>query len=101
MNFETFSGLLFGVSVTTALVTEGIKKYLQENNKEYKANALAGGVAVGLSVLAEAGYLILTETNFDAKTLVWFVALAFGSWLCSMFEYDKVIQTLEQFKKVK
>lgn len=91
-------GLLI-VSTFTSLVTEGIKKWLQERNKKYYANALAGYVAIGLSVLVTIGYTILTETMFDVKMAVYLVALMILSWLSAMCGYDKVIQAISQFKK--
>lgn len=50
MNFETFLLLLMIVSVLTGLVTEGIKKLLDEAKKPYRSNLLAGVVAVILSI---------------------------------------------------
>ena len=50
MTLEYFLLLLMIVSIFTGLVTEGIKKLLEESKKTYKANFLAGGVAVVLSV---------------------------------------------------
>lgn len=91
-------GLLI-VSTLTSLVTEGIKKWLQERNKKYYANALAGYVAIGLSILVTAGYTILSETMFDIKMVVYLVALMLLSWLSAMCGYDKVIQAISQFKK--
>ena len=52
MSMEFFLTLLIGVSVFTALVTEAIKKIMDEAGKIYKSNILAGAVSVVLSVLA-------------------------------------------------
>ena len=59
MTFEIFTLLLLAVSVFTGLFTEGIKKFLQERDKKYYSNALAGYVAVALSAIAGAGYMII------------------------------------------
>ena len=48
MTLEYFLLLLMIVSIFTGLVTEGIKKLLEESKKTYKSNFLAGGVAVVL-----------------------------------------------------
>ena len=58
MTLEYFLLLLMIVSIFTGLVTEGIKKLLEESKKTYKANFLAGGVAVALSLLVGVGYII-------------------------------------------
>ena len=90
MNLEIFLIALFAVSLFTGLFTEAIKKWLDERGKTYFSNALAGYVAVALSVVVSAGYVILTEA-----------ALMVLSWLSSMIGYDKVIQTIQQIAGMK
>lgn len=75
MNFETFLLLLMIVSVLTGLVTEGIKKLLDEAKKPYRSNLLAGVVAVILSIAVDTGYMILTETLMNEKMAVILIAL--------------------------
>lgn len=91
-------GLLI-VSTLTGLFTEAIKKWFQERNIKYYANALAGYVAVCLSVLVSIAYIILTKTPINAQTIVYLVALTLLSWLSAMVGYDKVIQAVSQFKR--
>lgn len=98
MNFETFLLLLMIVSVLTGLVTEGIKKLLDEAKKPYRSNLLAGVVAVILSIAVDTGYMILTETLMNEKMAVILIALVLLSWLCAMVGYDKVIQAISPFK---
>ena len=74
MNFETFLLLLMIVSVLTGLVTEGIKKLLDEAKKPYRSNLLAGVVAVILSIAVDTGYMILTETLMNEKMVVILIA---------------------------
>lgn len=99
MNFEIFLLGLLIVSTLTGLFTEAIKAWLQERGKKYYSNALAGYVAVGLSVLVSSGYAILTEAALNAKMAVYLIALILLSWLAAMVGYDKVIQAISQFKK--
>lgn len=98
MSMETFLMLLIGVSVFTALVTEAIKKIMDEAGKVYKSNILAGVVSVALSVLAGAGYMVMTEAQINAKMAVILIALVLLSWLCAMVGYDKVMQAITQIK---
>jgi hypothetical protein len=98
MSTETFLALLLVVSIFTGLVTEGIKMALDEANRTYKPNMLAGAVAVVLSVLVDVGYMILMETQFTEKMMVVLIALVLLSWLCAMLGYDKVIQSIMQIK---
>lgn len=99
MTFEIFMAGLLLVPVLTGLFTEAIKGWLSERGKKFYCNALAGYVAAGLSVLVSAGYLIITETAFNLKMAVYLIALVLLSWLAAMVGYDKVIQSITQFKK--
>lgn len=98
MGMETFLMLLIGVSVFTALVTEAIKKIMDEAGKYYKSNILAGVVSVVLSIAAGAGYIVMVEAQINAKMAVILIALVLLSWLCAMVGYDKVMQAITQIK---
>ena len=98
VNFEIF---LFGLLITstlTGLVTEAVKKILVEHNREYRANTLAGIVALILSAAIGAAYVVLTGTVFTTQVAVYLIMHVVMSWLCAMVGYDKVIQTISQFK---
>ena len=99
MTFEIFMAGLLLVSVLTGLFTEAIKGWLSERGKKFYCNALAGYVAAVVSVLVSAGYLIITETAFNLKMAVYLIALVLLAWLAAMVGYDKVIQSITQFKK--
>lgn len=99
MALEIFLMGLMIVSIFTGLFTEGIKKVLDEIKMKYHSNFLAGFVAVTLSVLVGAGYVILTETQINEKMAVYLIALVLLSWLASMVGYDKVIQAIAQIKR--
>ena len=101
MNLEIFLIVLFAVSLFTGLFTEAIKKWLDERGKTYYSNALAGYVAVVLSVVVSVGYVILTEAALNAKMAVYLIALMVLSWLSSMIGYDKVVQTIQQIVGMK
>lgn len=96
MTLEIFLMLLLGVSLLTGLCTEGLKKIFTEANKSYRANLIAGFCSVFLSVLVSIGYTILANIPFDAKLVVYIIALIFTSWLSAMVGYDKVKQTILQ-----
>lgn len=98
MNSSVFLMLLLIVSTFTGLVVEAIKKCLQERGKKYHANAMAGYVAVALSVAVSAAYVILTGAAINMQMAVYLIALIFLSWLASMLGYDKVVQAISQFK---
>ena len=98
INFETFLLGLLITSTLTGLVTEAVKKIMTEHNVTYRANTLAGLVALVLSSAVGASYIILTNLAFTSVTIIYLVAMVFMSWLCAMVGYDKVIQAISQFK---
>ena len=97
MTFNIFIGLLLVISLLTGLFTQGIKIWLTEKGKTYQPNALAGYVAIALSILVGAAYMIITNARINAQFAVYMIALVLLSWLCAMVGYDKVIQTITQF----
>lgn len=62
-------------------------------------NALAGYVAIGLSIAVGIAYIILVGAALNAQTAVYLIALILLSWLCAMVGYDKVMQAIAQFKR--
>ena len=90
-------GLLL-TSTLTALVTEAIKIILAEHNARYRANTLAGIVALFLSVGVCIAYSNISGIGFNTQIVTCMVAQVFMSWLCAMVGYDKVIQAISQFK---
>lgn len=101
MNLETFLLVLLIVSTLTGLVTEGIKVLFTEWGKTYKANTLAGIVAIALSIIVGIAYAILSGAALNKQIAVYLIALVLLSWLSAMVGYDKVIQAISQFKTSK
>lgn len=98
VNFETFLLGLLVISTLTGLVTESVKKIMIEHNVDYRANTIAGLVSLVLSAAIGTGYIFINNIGFTAQVVVYLIALIFMSWLCAMVGYDKVIQTINQFK---
>ena len=99
MSLEVFLLGLLIVSTLTGLFTEAIKKGLDERDKKYYSNALAGYVAIGLSIAVGIAYIILVGAALNAQTAVYLIALILLSWLCAMVGYDKVMQAIAQLKR--
>lgn len=91
ITFDTFLTGLMIISALTGFVTEAVKKILDEHNKTYRTNTLAGIVAAALSLLVGVGYVILAGIAFSLQIVVYIIALILLSWLCSMVGYDKVL----------
>ena len=99
INFEIFLIGLLIVSTFTSLVTEAVKKLLQEFHINYGANTLAAIVSAVLSTGVGVGYVFAAGIAFTAQVIVCIIALIFLSWLCAMVGYDKVVQVISQFGK--
>jgi hypothetical protein len=97
--FEIFLLGLLIVSAFTSLVTEAVKKLLQECKVTCGANTLVAIVSAVLSTAVGIGYVVLAGITFTAQAIVCIIALIFLSWLCAMVGYDKVIQVITQFNK--
>ena len=92
---------IFGLLITstlTGLSTEAVKTIMNEHEKTYCSNTITGFISVVISLLIGIGYLLLEGVGFTTQYIVYLVALIFMSWLCAMVGYDKVIQTISQFK---
>lgn len=98
ISFDMFLTGLFITSILTSLTTEGLKKIFTEIGVTYRSNLLAGIVAVVLSVAACVGHVLGNGLDFTTQTVIYIVLHTFLSWLCAMLGYDKVIQTIKQFK---
>ncbi len=98
LTFEIFLLGLLIASTLTGLATEAVKKTLTDVNVTIPANILAGIVALVLAAALGLCYLLLAAIPFDARSVVYLLALVFMSWLCAMVGYDKVVQALGQLR---
>lgn len=98
MNIEAFVSLLFVGSILTSLLTEGMKKMLEN----LASNAIAAIISVFVGGLIGFYYCDYMLTDASIMTIV-LVILSFvvGSWLCAMLGYDKVMQYIGQIKEIK
>lgn len=95
MNVTTFLILLSTFSTITALVTEGIKKLMEDKaNLSYNIVALIIALIVGGA--GTAVYYQLNGLPFDADNITYMALMGFASGLVSMTSYDKVKQAIEQ-----
>ena len=101
MSIEFLFIALLAVSILTNLTVEGLKKVLNKKAVDYATNVMAAAVAVVLSALLSGGYLIMTETAFNAKIAVELIALMYLSFLVATNGYDKVIQAVKQIQSGK
>lgn len=101
IEMQVFLYTLMVVSTTTSLVTEAIKKLFNEFDVTYRANVLTGVVAVTISFAFGVAQVLVGKAQFTAAYVVSLVTFMLASWLCAMLGYDKVVQTISQFKMEK
>ena len=75
-------------------------KILDELKVKYSANILAAIVAVILTAGASVGYIIYASIEVTPQVIVTIVAMIFLAFLCATVGYDKVVQAIEQLKKL-
>ena len=98
MTIQLFITLLIALCAVSGLLTEAIKKWFENKQKNPSANFIAviDGLVVGGGGMV-AAYIWL-GIAFTPASITAIVAMALGIALGSMVGYDKVIQLLEQIK---
>lgn len=100
INTQVFlTGMLISAALSS-LATEAVKRILDEHNKTYASNTLAGVISAFVSTGVGGAYVALNHIAFTPEVGAYWVGLVFMTWLCSMVGYDKVIQTIAQFKEL-
>jgi len=89
------------VSVVTNLTVEGIKKLLDGTTVKYSSNVLAAVSSVIISCAVCVIYLIMNDIVFSLKVGVEIVILMYLGFLTSTVGYDKVVQMIEQIRRIK
>lgn len=78
------------------MLTEGIKKFLDELKITYASNILVLFVALVVGCGATALYYVNYQVPFNALNSVYLALLGIANWLGAMVGYDKVRQAIEQ-----
>lgn len=92
MSVEIFVYVIMAVSIITSLVVEALKMIIKRTDY----NVIAGFVSIILTIFAAAGYAIWYNVAIDAKYIIFFIGVAFASWLSAMLGFDKVKQAVIQ-----
>lgn len=96
MSVSLFISILVAGSILSGLLTQAIKVWYRNENKEAPPNiiALINAVVCGGGVTAVV-YMLLA-IPFTVNNVLLLVVLIFFSWLGSMVGYDKIVQTAGQ-----
>lgn len=96
MTVTEFLIILSICAAATSLITEGIKKLLDEAKVSYAANLLVFIVAIIVGCGATALYYVNYQVPFTALNSVYLALMGIANWLGATLGYDKVRQTIAQ-----
>lgn len=95
MTTTTFLILLSSFSILSSLVTEGIKKLVNDKaNLSYNILALVVALIIGCGGCGL--YFILNNIMFTIDNIIYMILMGLASGLTAMVGFDKVKQTIEQ-----
>lgn len=98
MTIALFIMLLTVFSAVTGICTEGVKKILDSQNITYSSNILAFIIACIIGIGGTAVYYILNTIDFTIGNIICMILMGIAVSMGSMVGYDKVTQTIQQFK---
>lgn len=100
MTVTIFLIILAACAVVTSLLTEGIKKFLNEQKVTYASNVLVLVVAVIVGCGTTALYYVNYQISLTALNVVYLALMGIANWLGATLGYDKVRQTITQIGAV-
>ncbi len=96
MTVTVFLVILTACAAITSLLTEGIKKFLDEQRVTYASNVLVLIIAVIVGCGATVLYYVNYQIPFNALNSVYLALMGVANWLGATLGYDKVRQTIAQ-----
>lgn len=98
MTTTLFITLFTLFSTITGLCTQGIKKLLDDASIKYSSNVVAIIISCIVGIGGTAIYYALNSINFTSTNIICMILMGFVSAMGAMTGYDKIIQTIKQFK---
>lgn len=96
MTVTAFLVLLTVFATITGLVTEAVKKFLNEQKVKYASNIVVLIVALIVGCGGTAIYYVNYQVSFNALNSVYLALMGIANWIGSMVGYDKVKQAIAQ-----
>ncbi len=96
MTVTVFLVILTACAAITSLLTEGIKKFLDEQRVTYASNVLVLIIAMIVGCGATVLYYVNYQIPFNALNSVYLALMGVANWLGATLGYDKVRQTIAQ-----
>ncbi len=83
-------------SLISSLLTEAIKRWFANQEKEVSANMLAAINSVVIGIIGTVIYYILKGIPFNLVNITCMILMTAAIWVASMVGYDKVMQLIAQ-----
>lgn len=83
-------------SLISSLLTEAIKHWFANQEKEVSANMLAAINSVVIGIIGTVIYYILKGIPFNVVNITCMILMTAAIWVASMVGYDKVMQLIDQ-----
>lgn len=99
MTVELFLILLTAFSTATSFATEAVKKLLDSANKKYATDIVVLAVSALIGGGGTMAYYVIEDMALNATNILCIVLMVVANWFGAMVGYDKVTQTITQFKK--
>lgn len=96
MTVTLFITIISVAALVTSLLTEAIKKFYTNAEKDYSANVIALVNAIIVGCGGTAVVYMLTGIPWTVNNIICMVLMGVAVWIGSMIGYDKVIQTIQQ-----
>lgn len=97
MTVETFLTVLMACAIVTSLMTEAVKMFLDSVKIKYISNVVVLAVSVLVGGVVGTVYSMFIEFQLNNQ-LIFTAIMIVANWLIAMLGYDKIIQTITQFK---
>lgn len=101
MTLTLFVTLLVVLAVCVSLITEAVKKFLDDAGVKYSSNVVVLIVSVIVGAGGTALMYLFLGIAFTPPNIVCIVLMAVAVWVGAMVGYDKVVQMIEQLKNIK
>lgn len=98
MTLTLFMALIVVLAVAVSLITEAVKKFLDDAGKKYSSNTVVLIVAIIVGVGGTALTYLFMGIPYTPPNIICMVLMAVAVWVGSMVGYDKVLQMIEQIK---
>lgn len=98
MTVEIFLILLAIFAAVTSLITEAVKKLFDSLKMTYKSNLVVLWVSIIVGCFGMGAFYELNGYALTSFEYICALLMIVANWLSAMLGYDKVKQTITQFK---